>query len=112
MNNNRNKRRSILKAALWGGIIFGGFTLAMGLCDTYGPKGIPQGIGIILGPFITGAPDAVLHALGYDLKPMPTVLAWLNGSLFAAAINFLVGAAVLALLAFVVQFLTKRKQQK
>jgi len=111
-DNEQRKTTSGIKGCSlgWGGIRR--FYFGNGPCDTYGPKGIPEGIGIILGPFITGAPDAVLHALGYGLKPMPTMLAWLNGWLFGVTINFLVGAAVSSVLAVGLRLLSNRLKMR
>jgi hypothetical protein len=109
---NKGKRHPVLKAALWGGFVFGGFSLLLGLCDAYGPKGLGESIYIVVGPIIGYAPQAVMHVLGNDLKSMPAVLAWLNGSLFGAMINFVAGAAISSVLAVGLQLLSKRSKMR
>jgi hypothetical protein len=109
---NKGKRYPVLKAALWGGLLYGGFTLSIGFCDACGDRGIAEAIVILCNPFITRVPNAAMHVLGYDLKPMPTMLAWLNGFMFAAIINLMIGAAISSVLAVGVRLLGKRLKMR
>jgi hypothetical protein len=101
----KKKGLTILDTTLWGGLLFGGFTLAIMLWDAYGPKGTADGIYTSVGPIINFVPEVAKPHLGFDVK----VLAWLHGSVFAAAINFMVGAAIALFLAIGLRTLTKKK---
>ena len=106
MKKNKKKGLTILDSALWGGIIFGGFTLAITLWDAYGPnKGAPEGIYAKLAPVINFAPGVAKPHLVFD----GNVLAWLHGSVFAATINFMFGAAIALALAIGLRLVLKKK---
>src|SRR6266478_5196055 len=101
----KNKGLTILDTALWGGILFGGFTLAMVLWDAYKPTGMVEGIYTRVGPVINFAPNSAKHYLTADLK----MLAWLHGSVYAAMINFMVGAAITLAVAVGLRLMLKKK---
>jgi len=103
-----NKKLTVVRVALWGGIVFGGLTLALILCDAYGPKGMAEGVYNRVGPVVNFVPNAAMHHLGYDLNPTPTV-AVLHGSVFAATINFVVGAAITLFLAAGLRSMVKKR---
>ena len=104
----KNKKLTVVRVALWGGIAFGGLTLALILCDAYGPKGVAEGVYTRVGPIINFVPNAAMQHLGYDANSTPT-LAVLHGSLFAATINFVVGAAITLFLAAGLRSMVKKK---
>ena len=82
--NKKKKGLTILDTTLWGGIIFGGFTLAIMLWDAYGPgKGTAEGIYSKVAPILNFAPEVARPHLGFDVK----VMAWLHGSVFAATVD-------------------------
>jgi len=106
MKKNKKKGLTILDSTLWGGIIFGGFTLAIMLWDAYGPgKGTAEGIYSKVAPILNFAPEVAKPHLGFDIK----MLAWLHGSVFAATINFMVGAALALALAIGLRLVLKKK---
>ena len=104
----KNKKLTVVRVALWGGIVFGGLTLALILCNAYGPKGVAEGVYNRVGPIINYVPNVAIHHLGYDLNPTPTV-AVLHGSVFAATVNFMVGAAITFFLAAGLRSMVKKK---
>ncbi len=101
----KKKGLTVLDTTLWGGIIFGGFTLAIMLWDAYGAKGSAEGIYSKVGPIINFVPNVAKPHLGFDVK----ALAWLHGSVFAAVINFVVGAAFALALAVGLRLVLKKK---
>jgi len=101
----KKKGLTILDITLWGGLLFGGFTLAIMLWNAYGPKGAADGIYTSVGPIINFVPEVTKPHLGPDVK----ALTWLHGSVFAAVINFMVGAAITLFLAVGLRSLTKKK---
>ncbi len=105
MSKNKKKGLTILDTTLWGGIIFGGFTLAITLWDAYGRKGAAEGIYSKVAPIINFAPEVARPHLGFDVK----MIAWLHGSVFAATINFMVGAAIALALAIGLRLMLKKK---
>ena len=101
----KNKKLTVLRVALWGGIVFGGLTLALILCDAYGPKGMAEGVYTRVGPVVNFVPNVAKPHLGFDVK----ALAWLHGSVFAAVINFVVGAAFALAMAVGLRLVLKKK---
>ena len=104
----KRKGLTLLDTALWGGILFGGFTLALVLCDAYKPKGTVAGIYTRVGPVINFAPNSAKHFLTADLK----MLAWLHGSVYAAMINFMVGVAISLVMAVGLRVVFKKRVKK
>ena len=84
----------MLKSAIWGGVIYGGFTFFIGLCDLFGAKGFAM-----LNSWYMDPPtNELIFLLGYRDKQLPPLLAVMNGSILATIVNTLIGAVIFSLL--------------
>jgi hypothetical protein len=90
----KNKCRTILRAAIFGACLYGGFSLLVGFCNIYGP----QGLAMLVGAVISHPTDDLIRFLGYNTRQLPPYLHIMNGSLIGATVNAIIGAAMLSLL--------------
>jgi hypothetical protein len=104
----RKKLRLASRVALTGGALFGGITLLAGLCDyCFGPTSGHGGLTTLAVQIVGIPPDLLLQRSGLDKSPLMKIFGLMNGWLFAAVINAIIGMLLFTIVAYLFEWISK-----
>jgi hypothetical protein len=101
----------ITNASYWGAGSFAAVTLIVRACLYCFGSILGFRVSAIVALVVGYPSNLLMHALGFDQPPMLRVVGILNGCVFAALVNALIGGLVFALLRLISQTLGKHERQ-